>query len=140
MELSKAIAWAAKRRNAVLVTIRADGRPQSSDITYALKAHSFEISVTSDRAKTANMRRDPRVVLHITDPATWSYVAFDGTIELSPVTTAPDDDTNNRLVDYYRTVSGKDHPDWTEYREAMIKEGRLITRFTPTSAVGQIHQ
>ena len=139
MELSKALAWAAKHRNAVLITIRADGRPQSSDITYAFDDGAFLISVTDDRAKTANMRRDPRVLLHITAPASWSYLALDGSAALSPVTTAPDDDTNNRLVSYYRAVSGNDHPDWGDYRRAMVRDGRLLVTFTPTAAVGQIH-
>ena len=140
MELPKALAWAAKRHNAVLITIRADGRPQSSDISYTLDGDAFLISVTANRAKTANMRRDPRVVLHITDAPSWSYLSLDGTVELSPVTTTADDDTANRLVAYYRAVAGKDHPDWAEYRQAMINEGRLIARVIPSSTVGQIHE
>lgn len=139
MELSAALQWSAGRKNGVLITIRADGRPQSSDITYLIDGSSALISVTADRAKTANMRRDPRVVLHVTDPASWSYVAFDGGVELSPVAADPTDPTVDRLVDYYEAVAGAPHPDWDEYRQAMVDDGRLIVRFTPTSAVGQIH-
>jgi PPOX class probable F420-dependent enzyme len=138
MELTTALDWAAGRRNATLITIRADGRPQSSDIAYVREGDSLVISVTDDRAKTRNMRRDPRVVLHLSDPAAWSYLSFDGTVDLSPVTTAVDDETNDRLVAYYRGVSGGDHPDWDEYRQAMVDEGRLIVCFTPTSVVGQV--
>jgi PPOX class probable F420-dependent enzyme len=139
MDLATALEWAAGRRNAVLITIRSDGRPQSSDIAYVVDGDSFEISVTDDRAKTRNMRRDPRVVLHITDPGAWSYASFDGTVELSAAAAAPDDETSERLVAYYRAVSGEEHPDWDEYRQAMIDEGRLIVRFTPTKVVGQIN-
>ena len=78
MDLTKAMDWAAERHGAVLITFHADGRARSSDISYAVIDGGVEISVTNARAKTTNMRRDPRVVLHITDPATWSYVAFDG--------------------------------------------------------------
>lgn len=139
MEIGPALEWAAKHRNAALITIRSDGRPQSSDIAYVVDHNSFLISVTTDRAKTRNMVRDPRIVLHVSDPSAWSYVSFDGTVELSPPATSPHDDTNDRLVDYYRAVSGGEHPDWDEYRQAMIDEGRLLVRFTPTSAVGQIN-
>ena len=139
MELNIALEWAAQRRNAALITIRYDGRPQSSDIAYVVDGGSFIISVTHDRAKTRNMARDPRIVLHISEPSSWSYVSFDGTAELSPVAVSADDETNNRLVDYYRAVAGSEHPDWAEYRQAMIDEGRLIVRFTPTSVVGQIN-
>ena len=69
MELSDAIDWAAEHRLGVLITIRADGRPQSSDIVYYVDGGTFSISVTADRAKTANLRRDPRAVLHVSEKA-----------------------------------------------------------------------
>ena len=138
MELSQAIHWAADRKLAVLITIRADGRPQSSDIVYALDDDVFVISVTAGRAKTVNLRRDPRAVLHLSDEDQWSYVSLDGTVELSPATTSPGDATSDALVDYYERVAGGPHPDWVEYRRAMIDERRLIARFTPTSATGHI--
>jgi PPOX class probable F420-dependent enzyme len=138
MELSRAVDWAASRKLGVLITLRADGRPQSSDIVYAWDGTTFAISVTDDRAKTVNMRRDPRVVLHVTDPDAWSYVAFDGTAELTPVTTSPGDETNDALVAYYERVQGAPHPDWDEYRQAMVDQARLIAHVTPTSAVGQV--
>jgi hypothetical protein len=78
-------------------------------------------------------------VLHITDPGSWSYLSFDGTAELSPVTTAVDDATSDALVAYYENVAGEPHPDWAEYRRAMVDEGRLIITFRPTKVVGQIH-
>ena len=114
MELSQAIAWAAERRLGVLITIRSDGRPQSSDIVYTVSEDAFVISVTAGRAKTANLRRDPRAVLHISDEKAWSYVSLDGTVELSPVTTSPGDATSDALVDYYERVAGGPHPDWDE--------------------------
>ncbi len=135
MDLPQALDWAAQRKNGVLITLRRDGRPQSSDIVYARVGDELWVSVTDDRAKTANMRRDPRVVLHVTDPSTWSYVALDGTVELTPVTTAPGDATSDDLVTLYRTVQG-DHPDWDEYRQAMVDQGRLVAKVRPTSAVG----
>ena len=139
MDMNTAIGWAGERRNGVLITLRKDGRAQSSDIAYALDGDTFVISVTESRAKTANMRRDPRVVLHITEPGSWSYVSFDGTVELLPTTTSVDDPTSDALVAYYETVSGGPHPDWDEYRQAMVDEGRLLARLTPGSVVGQVH-
>jgi PPOX class probable F420-dependent enzyme len=138
MDLSQALEWAASRKLGVLITLRSDGRPQSSDVVYDWDGTSFAISVTDDRAKTANMRRDPRVVLHVTDPDAWSYVAFDGTADLTPVTIAPDDATNDALVSYYERVQGAPHPEWDEYRQAMVDQRRLVARITPTSAVGQV--
>jgi len=138
MELTSALAWAAERRNAVLITIRADGRPQSSDIAYFIDDGVVKISVTADRAKTANMRRDQRVVLHITEPDSWSYLSFDGTVTLMEPSADPSDETTDALVDYYEKVAGGPHSDWDEYRSAMVAEGRLLVLFEPKSVVGQI--
>ncbi len=140
MELSDALAWAGERSDAVLITIRRDGRPQSSDISYHVDDGVFTISVTADRAKTANMRRDPRVVLHLTDRSSWSYLSFDGTVELTEPAEDPSDATSDALVQYYEQVAGEPHPDWDEYRAAMVSERRLLVRFTPSSVVGQINR
>ena len=139
MDLDTALSWAAGRTEAAIITIRRDGRAQSSDISYALSDGLFRISITDGRAKTANMRRDPRVVLHLSDRTSWSYLSFDGTVELSPVATESGDATCDALVEYYQSLAGQPHPDWNEYRLAMVDERRLIVRFTPTSVVGQIH-
>ena len=140
MELEQALTWAAGRKTAVLITLRKDGRAQSSDITYLVDGEGrFVISLTDSRAKTKNMRRDDRVVLHITEPDSWSYVSFDGVVELSATTMHMDDETADQLVEYYENVTGGAHPDWDEYRQAMVDEGRLIATFTPSKAVGQIH-
>ncbi|NNF55620.1 MAG: PPOX class F420-dependent oxidoreductase [Acidimicrobiales bacterium] len=138
MDLGKALTWAATRKHGALITIRKDGRPQSSDIIYLVDGDSFLISLTDDRAKTRNIRRDPRVVLHLSHPESWSYLSFDGTVELSEITTSPHDATSDRLVEYYRAMAGE-HDDWDDYRQAMINEKRLIATFTPRSVVGQIN-
>ncbi|MDG2262419.1 MAG: PPOX class F420-dependent oxidoreductase [Actinomycetota bacterium] len=138
MDLQTAIDWAGARSHAVFITLRKDGRAQSSDITYDLKHGLFRISLTTRTAKAHNMRRDPRVVLHLSDRDAWSYLSFDGTVELTDPTTDPGDATSDALVDYFERVAGKSHPDWHEYRQAMIDERRLLALFTPASVVGQI--
>ncbi len=138
MELAKALDWVAKRQLGVLITIRSDGRPQSSDVVYTFDDGVFSISVTDGRAKTANLRRDPRAVLHVSDEKEWAYVSLDGTVELTPVTTDTGDATSDALVAFYERAAGGPHPDWDEYRQAMITERRLMALFTPTSAVGHL--
>ncbi len=138
METAAALEWMSARRNGVLITIRRDGRPQSSDIAYLVDDQTVLISVTDGRAKTNNLRRDPRAVVHVTDPSKWSYVSLDGTVELTDVAADPADGTVDGLVEYYRALAGE-HPDWDDYRRAMVDEGRLLIRFTPASAVGQIN-
>lgn len=135
MDLARALEFAAGRRNAVLTTLRADGRPQQSVVFFAADGDRFTISVTDDRAKTRNLRRDPRAALFVPgdDPFTW--VGLDGTVELSPVAQAPDDEVVDRLVEYYRRGVGE-HEDWPAFRQKMVDDKRLVATFVATSATG----
>jgi PPOX class probable F420-dependent enzyme len=142
MDLREGVDFARSRHQGVLVTRRRDGRPQLSNIVFALSGGGAtgdgavaRISVTDDRAKTLNLRRDPAATLYVPGDSFWSYVVLDGTAELSPVSSAPDDETVDELVELYRAVSGE-HPDWAEYREAMVSERRLVARVRPTHAYG----
>ncbi len=138
MNLDTALVWASERKLGTLITIRRDGRPQSSDVSYTVVDGKFVVSLTETRAKTKNIRVDNRVVLHISQPKMHWYVSFDGTAELSPPAQALGDSTNTALMAYYEAVAGKPHPDWTEYQQAMIDEQRLLATITPTTAVGMI--
>ena len=111
----------------VLVTIKRDGRPQLSNISYALRDGVVRISVTDDRAKTKNLRRDPRASLYVVRDDFWSYAVVEGDAELSPVAADPDDDTVEELIDLFRAVQGE-HPDWDDYRRAMVDDRRLVVR------------
>ena len=76
------------------------------------------------------MRRDPRVSLYVPGDNFWQYVVIEGTAELTAVAADPHDDTVDQLVAYYRAGNGE-HPDWDEYRAAMVADGRLIVAFAP---------
>lgn len=140
MDIDTALGWASTRTVGTLITIRSDGRPQSSDVAYRIDAGTIVVSLTETRAKTRNIAADARVVFHVSNPATMSYVSFDAIAELSPTTRLPDDATSDALVAYYEAVAGKPHPDWDEYRQAMIQERRLLATISPSSAVGQTHE
>lgn len=138
MDIATALERLADHKNAILITLRRDGRAQSSDIVYAIDGPTIKISVTDDRAKTRNLRRDDRAVFHFSDPASWSYVSIDSTADVSPVAAAPDDATADALVALYRAIGGE-HDNWDEYRAAMVDEGRCVVTLTPRSATGQLH-
>lgn len=139
MDINTAIDWASQRTVGTLITIRRDGRPQSSDVAYWINNGKIVVSLTETRAKTRNIAADPRVVLHVTEPTKMSYVSFDGVASLSATTTQPDDAASDALVEYFEGVSGKPHPDWAEYRQAMIDEQRLTATITIASAAGWLH-
>ncbi|HEX4725358.1 MAG TPA: PPOX class F420-dependent oxidoreductase [Pseudonocardiaceae bacterium] len=115
---------------AALVTLKRDGRPQLSNVGYAYDAAAalIRISLTDDRAKTRNMRRDPRASLYLTTANLRAYLVVEGTVDLTPVAASPDDATVEELVELYREIGGE-HPDWTGYRAAMVADKRLVARF-----------
>lgn len=137
--IPEALQWAARRRHAVVITMKKDGSPQSSDVVFRVVDGELEASLTTDRAKTANIRRDPRIVMHVTHPDSWSYVSFSGEARLSEVATDPYDRVVEGLVAYYEAVVGQPHDNWDEYRAAMVAERRLLLRLRPQRAVGQLH-
>ncbi|MFJ6664857.1 PPOX class F420-dependent oxidoreductase [Streptomyces sp. NPDC091383] len=113
----------------VLVTLRRDGRPQLSNVSHAYDPDEriIRISVTDDRAKTRNLHRDPRASYHVTSDDRWAYTVAEGMAELSPVAADPHDETVEELIRLYRAVLGE-HPDWDEYRAAMVRDRRLVVR------------
>lgn len=138
MELSDALDYVRQRRQGVIVAIKADGRPQLSNIVYGVDDDgTIRISATAGRAKTKNLMRDPRASLHVTDENFGTYCVIEGDVEITPVTTEPGDATSDALVEYYRSLAGE-HPDWDEYRQAMIDEGRLMLLLRPTRAYGML--
>ena len=138
MELSEALDYLRPRHFGVLVTIKRDGRPQLSNVGFVVGDDGLvRVSVTDSRAKVANARRDARVTLHATAPDFWSYVVLEGDAELSAVAALPDDAVVDELVAYYRAISGE-HPDWDDYRRAMVDDHRLVLRIRPTRAYGAL--
>ena len=135
----KHLQFLAAHRNGVLVTLKRDGRPQMSNIIYRYDAAAarVQVSVTADRAKTRNAERDPRVSLHVSAKDFWSWLVVEGEASISAVATDPADATVEALVELYRALSGE-HPDWDDYRAAMVAERRQLLSFAVTHAYGQL--
>ena len=131
-DIAKAREFVAANPRGVLTTYRRDGQAQLSPVSAGVDAEGrVMISVTEDRAKTKNARRDPRVALCIfTEGFYGPWVQVEGTAEF-----ADGPDRIDALVDYYRTLSGE-HPDWDDYRAAMERDRRVLLRFSIVRASG----
>ncbi|MER6270928.1 PPOX class F420-dependent oxidoreductase [Streptomyces sp900105755] len=127
----------AEGHDGVLVTLKSDGRPQLSNVNHAYypDERTVRVSITDGRAKTRNLRRDPRASYHVTSPDRWAYTVAEGTAELSPVAGDPYDATVEELIRLYRDVRGE-HPDWDDYRAAMVRDRRLVLRLRVERAYG----
>ncbi len=128
VELPELLDFVRPRHRMLLVTTRADGRPQVSPVTGGVDPEGrLVISTYPGRAKTVNAERDPRVsVCVLSDEWDGAWVQVDGEVEVLHVPEAVE-----ALVDYYRCIAGE-HPDWDEYRAAMVLQGKSLLRITPT--------
>lgn len=133
----KLLALIAGNSLGVLATIKRDGRPQLSNVTYHFDTRdlAIEVSITEPRAKTRNLRRDPRASLLVASDDGWSYAVAEGDAVLSAPAAAPDDETVEGLIALYRNVAGE-HPDWDEYRQAMVTDRRVLLRLPITHLYG----
>jgi len=116
------------RHRAVLLTRRAGGGPQLSPVTFGVDVEGrIVVSTYPQRAKVANARRDPAVSLCVlSDDWDGPWVQVDGQAEVLDLPEALEP-----LVEYFRVISGE-HPDWDEYRAAMVKQGKSLLRVTVT--------
>lgn len=127
----------AESRLGVLATIKSDGRPQLSPVTpfYDREAGVVLVSMTEGRAKTANLRRDPRAALEVTSADGWSWATVEGIASLTGPGTDPDGPEVEALVEYYRRAAGE-HPDWAEYRAVMVADRRVLMSMTVDHVYG----
>ncbi|MEO3784031.1 PPOX class F420-dependent oxidoreductase [Actinocorallia sp. B10E7] len=127
----------AESRLGILATIKSDGRPQLSPVMpfYDQEAGVIYVSMTEGRAKTANLRRDPRATLEVTSPDGLAWATAEGTATLIGPGTDPRGPEVQALVDYYRLAAGE-HPDWDEYRSAMVSDRRVLMTMTVDHVYG----
>ena len=128
----------AESRLGVLATIKSNGLPQLSPVTpfYDRDASVIYVSMTEGRAKTANLRRDPRAALEVTSSDGWAWATAEGTARLTGPGTDPNGPEVEALVDYYRSAAGE-HPDWDEYRAVMVSDRRVLMALAVDRVYGE---
>jgi PPOX class probable F420-dependent enzyme len=124
-------------RLGVLATIKTDGRPQLSPVMpfYDRSAGLIYVSMRVGLAKTANLRRDPRAALEVTSPNGRAWATAEGTATLTGPGTDRNDPAVEALVAYYRLAAGE-HPDWDDYRSAMVNDRRVLMTMTVDRVTG----
>ncbi len=135
------LALFAELRGGSLITLKRDGRPQASVVIHVWDParRAVLISVTDDRAKTRNLRRDPRASYQVVTPDLTAWAVGEGFAELTPPAADPQDDTVEALVDLYRRLAGE-HPDWPEYRAAMVADRRVVLTLAFERVYGAVRQ
>ncbi len=125
MNRKQALDYLRRNHRGVLATLKRDGRPQLSNISYMLDDDgTIKISTTSDRAKTRNVRRDPRVSMLALSDNWYRYIVVEGIGSIIEQNVLPE------LRCVYEAIAGKPHPNWQEFDEAMVRDKRVILRIT----------
>ncbi|MGW4940009.1 TIGR03618 family F420-dependent PPOX class oxidoreductase [Actinoplanes sp. NPDC004185] len=111
-----------------LATIKRDGRPQLSDVNYTADATTrvLRVSTRETLAKVHNLRRDPRGSLRVPGPGGGGYVVADVHATFSTPSAEEHDATVEELIEIYRLIRGEEHPDWADYRRAMVADSRIV--------------
>jgi PPOX class probable F420-dependent enzyme len=127
VDLDDLLDFVRPRHHVVLITTRADGTAQASPVTSGVDpAGRIVIATYPQRAKTANVRRSGTAsVIVLSDEFNGAWVQVDGDAEVLDVPAAVEP-----LVEYFRCISGE-HPDWDEYRAAMVTQNKSLIRVTP---------
>jgi PPOX class probable F420-dependent enzyme len=134
MEIADALAAVRRNHQAVLVTMKRDGKPQLSNVLAGVGDDDLiRASITTSRAKYANLRRTPWAAVHVDGDSFWSYAVVEGDVSLSEVAADPHDAATDELVGLYRSLAGE-HDDWEDYRAAMVRDRRVLLQLDLTRA------
>jgi len=130
MDLDRARDFVRSHHRAILATTRDDGTPQMSPVLVAVDDDGrIVVSSREPAMKTRNLRRRPQAwVCVISDGFYGDWVQVEGDVEIVELPTAMDG-----LVGYYRQISCE-HPDWDDYRAAMVRDQRVLIRIDPRRA------
>ncbi len=129
-------AWLAQHHQAVLITLRADGSTQSSNVVTAFGGDVFRVSVTAGRAKTRNLARDPRATVHVLGDNFWGYASVRCSAHLGPVSAQAGDQAGQDLLQLFNDISETPHPNPQEFFDVQVAEQRLLLSLSAESISG----
>lgn len=132
----RARAFAAQNHHAVLATHRKNGGLQMSIVTCGPYRDGVAFTTTADRAKLANLKRDPRCALLVSKDDWWGYVVLDGRARIMSPENTDAEQLRIALREVYRSAAGKEHPDWDDYDRAMVRERRVVVIVVPDRVYG----
>ena len=130
------VEFAKTTHRGVLSTFRRDGSVQMSIISCGPFRDGIGFTVTEDRAKLKNLRRDPRCTLLVSRESWWGFVVLQGRAEIMSADNTGAEELRQALRDVYRAASGEEHPDWDEYDRAMVDDRRAAVVVVPEHVYG----
>ena len=128
--------FVSENHRAVLTTFRRNGAAQMSIVTTGAYSDGAAFTTTEDRARLANLKRDPRCSLLVSHESWWGYVVLEGRARVMSPDNTDAEELRQALRDVYRAASGEEHPDWDEYDRAMVDDRRAAVVVVPEHVYG----
>ena len=120
----------------VLTTFRRNGSAQMSIISCGPYRNGVAFTTTTDRAKLANLKRNPRCSLLVSQEDWWGYVVLEGHAQILSADNTGPEEFRAALRDVYRAASGREHPTWAEYDQAMQEQRHSVVIVVPECIYG----
>jgi len=128
--------FASETHRGVLTTFRRNGAAQMSIISCGPLRDGIAFTVTEDRVKLKNLRRDPRCSLMVSRESWWGFVVLEGRAQIISADNTGPEELRLALREAYSAASGEDHPDWSEYDQAMRDDRRSVIIVVPDHIYG----
>ena len=139
MEFEDARPFMEKNHRGVISTYQANGASQSSIVVCgAYQGNAAFVIVRGKSAKTRNLRRDPRCTVMAVDNDWRGYTVVEGQAKLQDYHNTPAEEFRVLLREVFRACGDKDHPDWEEYDQAMVKQDAVVVLVQPERVYGQL--
>ena len=128
--------FVSENHRGVLTTFRRNGSAQMSIVSTGAYGDGVAFTTTFDRAKLANLKRNPRCSLLVSHESWWGYVVLEGRARIMSPDNTGAEELSEALRDVYRAATGVDHPDWDEYDQAMRDDRRSAIIVVPEHVYG----
>ena len=132
----KVRAFLTENHNGVLTTFRASGAAQMSIVSCGLYREGVAFTTPGGRAKQANLNRNPRCSILVSQPNWWGYTVVEGHATLLSSENTDAEELRIALQDTYRAAGGGEHPDWEEYDQVMRDDRRTVIIVQPEKVYG----
>ena len=134
MKMSDVAEFLRNNHDAVLTTFRRNGAAQMSIVTVGALEDSVAFTTTGERAKVRNLIRNSRCSILVSGPSWRPYLVLEGYAQII----SQRNHDKGLWLQIYTSASGKNHPDWDDYDEAMIRDKRVGVKIVAEKLYGTL--
>ena len=141
MDFEQARPFMERNHRGIVTTRQSNGAAHSSIVVCgAYQGNAAFVSVYAKSKKIRNLQRDPRCTILAVAKDWRSWVSVEGNAQLFDYKNTDAEKVRIMLREVYRACGDRDHPDWEEYDQAMVKQKGTVVLVPPERVYGQIRE